>query len=157
MTYLPMTGWGVPGGVLEDTEEPLQVSISDQNVREYVVVPADVLPTGFVLSAVALARHYAANLGIGTPGVSFFAEVRPELKTPWVERIVPELRAAAFFRVSSLYGFAETGTHRIWVDVAQADADLVDTVAHECAHLAGFDERAARAFGKRAARHFGGG
>jgi hypothetical protein len=156
---MPMTGWGVADVEIEDCDEHLQVTLHDLMPApelEYVVVPHDVLPVPFAMAAAALAHHYAGSLGIAVPPVHFFAERSPELPTPWLERIAPEQRAAHLFRRRGVRGFATEDGH-VYINVAEAGAELVDTVAHEVAHVAGFDEREARAFGQRARNDFRGG
>ncbi len=153
--YMPMTGWGVPGGAVEDTEEPVEVRLADLDQRDYVIVPRAVLPPRFVFATAALAHHYAGELGIPPPSEQFFAEVTPELQTPWLDRIEPEARAIWFFRLSRLHGFA--AGDQIWINVTEDGPQLVDTVAHEVAHLAGYNELQARHYGARAGAKFGGG
>lgn len=153
---MPMTGWGVAGGAVEDTEEPIHVTLADLDVRDYVVVPRDVLPPRFVLATAALAHHYAGELGIPPPSENFFAEVTPELQTFWLDRIEPEAPASWFFRRSRLHGFAADGD-QIWINVTEDGPQLVDTVAHEVAHLAGYNEPQARRYGARASAQLGGG
>jgi hypothetical protein len=154
--WMPMTGWGHGDGVVVDDGEPATVEkYADLFQREYVVVPHDVLPAAFALATAALAHYYACELGIAVPPIHFFAQMTPELR-PWLERIEPrpEERARYLFRDGPLRGFAdETG---IWIDVAESGADLVEIVAHEVAHVAGYDERAAQAYGLAAVEHRGG-
>jgi len=109
----------------------------------------------FALKVAALARYFASALGIATPPIAFFAEMTPELETPWLERIQPELRASYFFRRARVHGFVAADDARIWINVDEVE--LVDTIAHEVAHVAGYDEQQARAYGRRAATNLRGG
>jgi hypothetical protein len=147
--WMPMTGWGHGDGmVVDDDADVTTQSISEMFQREYVAVPHDVLPRPFALATAALAHYYAAQLAVPMPGVHFFAQVTPELRTPWLDRVAPEARAAHFFRAGSLDGFAGEGA--ISINVVLEGADLVETVAHEVAHLAGYDELQAQAYGRSA-------
>lgn len=158
LTFMPMTGWGVVGGAVKDLEDSVQVAYAELDKRDYVFVPGDVLPPTAALATAALVQHYAAEFGIAMPPLHFFAET-PGLDTPWLERFAPEQRAMHFFRDTEMAGFATQAGH-VYINVEQVlqgGAELIEIVAHELAHVAGLDERDARAFGSASRDDFGGG
>ena len=145
---VPPSDWQI------DPDTVIHQTLADLGQRDYVVVPHAELPAVWALKVAALAHRYAGELGIETPHISFFAEMTPELETPWLERVDPGLRASYFFRSARLHGFAEDG--RIWINVVSDELELTDTIAHEVAHIAGFSEQQARAIGREARDQRGG-
>lgn len=139
-----------------DPDTVVHQTLADLGHRDHVVVPHAELPAMWALKVAALAHRCAAELGIETPHISFFAEVTADLAMPWLERVDPDLRATYFFRCERIHGFAVAAEGRIWVNVDSDELELVDVIAHEVAHIAGFSEPQARAIGREARDQRGG-